>query len=212
MPNATFARTPLLSVVCALAATACASQPAPAAAPAPTERDTFGKEWIALFQTESQPEAEAALRALRQKWLGQRVTWEVQIVEPFCRAAAQDPEVEEGRPRDGGTCNVRAFDYAKLPPAAQQAMGGALPALELGHEDFTRLTRECLAHGTKCVARVDAKMVLLTEDTDAPLRLRLADVHLLGIRAARADERFERIVRPHVARRELPRSARPDRS
>lgn len=204
MPNTGFQRFRLASFVCALGAAgalgACATEPvAPAAVP---DRDAFAREWITLFETDSQPRAEAQLRTLRDRWLGRRVTWEVAIIEPFCRAERSD----------GGTCNVRAFDFAKLPPSAQAAMGGALPLLELGREDYLTLTRQCLPLGTKCVARVEAQLAELTEDTDAPLRLRLGTARLLEVRAARADERFERIVRPRVARRALPRSARPDRS
>lgn len=201
MPDA---RTPTRSLLITLIGSlgACAAEPAPVADVA--DRDAFGREWTRLFETDSQPRAEEQLRALRRKWLGRRTTWEVQIVEPFCRAG------DAGEA--GGTCNVRAFDFARLPPSAQTAVGGALPRLELGHRDFVALTRQCLPHGARCVARIEATLAELAEDTDAPLRLRFAETRVLEVRAARAGERFERIVRPRMARSALPRSDRPDRS
>lgn len=161
------------------------------------DRDTFGREWTALYETKTQNEAFLALREIREKWLGKRVSWEVQIVEPFCR---------------DGVCNVRAFDFARLPDAARTAVGGALPRVELDRDTFLSLTRQCLPHGMKCVARIDARISAIPEDTDAPLRLTLTDARLVEVREARAEEHFERVVRPRMVRRSFEQSIQPGRS
>jgi hypothetical protein len=183
------------------------AQSAQAPTAASSDQDAFGQQWIALYETKSQREADEALRALRTQWVGKRVSWDVQIVEPFCRTAAQDGD--EGT---GGTCNVRAFDYARLPPAAHNAIGGAMPLVELGREEYLALTRQCLPHASRCVARIEATLGSLAEDTDAPMQLRFTSTRLLQVRAAREDEHFERAVRPRVMGGTLSRSTRSNRS
>jgi hypothetical protein len=178
----------------ALLLAACGGDDAEQGAP---DRDAFGREWTALYETTTQSEAVMALRVLRERWLGRRVAWEVQIIESFCR---------------DGACNVRAFDFARLPAAARTAIGGALPRVELGAQGFRALTRQCLAHGARCVARLEARLSEIPEDTDVPLRLTLTDVRLVEVRGARADEQFERVVRPRMMRRASGQSIQPGRS
>jgi hypothetical protein len=198
------ARLIALSVLCFAG---CAQPQAPEEGATPSDRDAFGQQWIALYETKSQREAEETLRAMRKQWVGKRVSWDVQIIEPFCRTAAQD-----GDRGAGGTCNVRAFDYARLPASAHNAIGGAMPLVELQREEYLELTRQCLPHGNKCVARIEATLASLAEDTDAPMQLRFTSTRLVQVRAAREDEHFERAVRPRVMGGTLSRSTRSNRS
>jgi len=177
-----------IALLLLLVAAACDPRAAPPVAEAPEATDSSGhlaRDWIALFQTKTQQEAEERLRALRTTWMDRTVTWDVEVLDPFCG--------------EGG-CNVRAFDFARLPEQAPRAIGGALPRVALSPGQVTALREACQSHTPHCVVRVQGRITVLPEDTDAPLSIELEGVQLLSTRSARASEHFGRPSHPSPQR------------
>lgn len=113
----------------------------------------------------------AAMGRVRAAWQGVRVRWEAAFVAPLCR--------------DAGSCHLAPFDHARV--TDHRIQQGWMPQLELDDAAVAALARQCAAH-RGCVVQFEATLREFVFDPEHATALRFADVDVLAIRAARADE------------------------
>lgn len=122
---------------------------------------------IAAAERLRRDEAEARYRAIRDRWLGARVVWTLDLLPALCRTA--------------GACHALPFDRLGADRAIVQ---GWLPRLRLDPATFSALQARCAGH-PRCPITVSATLAELTLSAEEPTSLTLADVVVSPRPAAR---------------------------
>lgn len=146
-------------LVLLLAASACDSHRSK-----PIERDVAARPALTdatqtdLAHEVDQAERRGTWREVRQRWLGQRLTWTVTRQRALCHAAS--------------ACNVAAF------PIQRPAQHGWMPALELTPPEYARMTAGC-GIADQCEVQFEGTLSDLVLSPDQPTSVRFSDVRIL---------------------------------
>jgi hypothetical protein len=96
--------------------------------------------------------------ALRQRWQGQHVTWDVTRYNLLCRSAAR--------------CNVAAF---KVPSHSNE---GWMPELSLTADEYAKIEAAC--GKTDCALKIDGTVAELRGSEAEPASLRIGNVKVVS--------------------------------
>ena len=148
----------VVSVGCSKSDTAPAPAPVPslpAVAPLAPLADTMQ---TALAKEIDEVRLSGKWDALRKRWTGQHVSWEVTRYDALCKTA--------------GHCNVAAF------PVRRAAQQGWMPEVSFADGEFAKIAQAC---GTaECKVKVDGTLVEVRGSDAQPAGVRIANVKVVS--------------------------------